>query len=264
MTAYSFWPLLGFGFCAAFILFTLTWLLSLKLNNFSFVDVTWSYSLALIVPWYAIFGKGQDLRQTLAVSMAVLWSIRLGSYLLMRVSRHHPEEDVRYKVLRKNWKDHLARNFFGFFQAQALLSALLSVPFLLACLNPRAEISTFEIIGFLVWLIGLVGEGVSDAQMGAFKKNPANRGKVCQEGLWYYSRHPNYFFESLTWWGVWIFACGSPWGWITIYAPLMILYSLLRITGIPLTEKCSVESKGDAYRKYQETTSAFIPWKPKK
>ena len=87
---------------------------------------------------------------------------------------------------------------------------------------------------------------------------------MCDVGLWRYSRHPNYFFESVIWWAFWLFACGSPWGWVTVYAPLLILHFLLRVTGIPLTEKCAVESKGDAYREYQRTTSAFVPWFPKK
>jgi steroid 5-alpha reductase family enzyme len=127
-------------------------------------------------------------------------------------------------------------------------------------MNPSPNISWLEWLGAGVWGIGLLGEALSDAQMQRFKSDPGNRGSVCQVGLWRYSRHPNYFFESVIWWGFWIFACGSAWGWVTFYAPAMILYFLLRVTGIPLTEKCAVENKGDAYREYQRTTSAFVPW----
>jgi steroid 5-alpha reductase family enzyme len=144
-----------------------------------------------------------------------------------------------------------------------VLIVLLSVPVLLACVNPAPELGIIEWTGFAVWLIGLGGEATSDAQMKRFKADPASKGKVCQIGLWRYSRHPNYFFESVVWWGFWLFACGSPWGWATIYAPAMILYFLLRVTGIPLTEECAVQSKGDAYREYQRTTSAFVPWFPR-
>ena len=258
---HDFWSLLAIGAVVAASLFTFTWLLSLKLNNFSFVDITWSYSLAVLAPVYAFFGHGWDVRKVLAVTIAMVWSVRLGTYLLIRIRRHHPHEDVRYTVLREKWKDSLARSFFGFFQAQALLIVILSVPVLLACLNPAPQLSLMEIIGVSVWLIGIVGEAVSDMQMNAFKQNPANKGAVCQVGLWRYSRHPNYFFESVVWFGFWLFACGSPWGWVTVYAPLLILYFLLRVTGIPLTEECAVKSKGDAYREYQRTTSAFVPWK---
>ena len=260
---HEFWFLIGVGAVVAFLLFALTWLLSLKLNNFSFVDVTWSYALALIAPLYALLGGGFTERKLVAVTMAALWSVRLGTYLLFRVKGHHPHEDVRYAVLRENWKDNLAKNFFFFFQAQALLIVLLGVPVLLACLNPAPQLSLIEIIGALVWLIGLSGEALSDAQMKRFKSDPASKGKVCQVGLWRFSRHPNYFFESVVWWGFWLFACGSPWGWVTVYAPALILYFLLRVTGIPLTEECAVKSKGDAYREYQRTTSAFVPWPPK-
>jgi len=260
---HDFWFLMGMGTVVAFLLFTLTWLLSLKLNNFSFVDVTWSYSLAVMAPLYALLGGGFTERKIIAVTMGVLWSVRLGTYLLFRVKGHHPHEDVRYTVLREKWKDGLATNFFFFFQAQALLIVLLAVPVLLACLNPAPELNLIEMAGAIVWLMGLSGEALSDAQMKRFKSDPASKGKVCQVGLWRFSRHPNYFFESLVWWGFWLFACGSPWGWITVYAPALILYFLLRVTGIPLTEECAVKSKGDAYREYQRTTSAFVPWPPK-
>lgn len=259
----EFWTLIALGTGVAFVLFTLTWLLSLKLDNFSFVDVTWSYALAFIATLYASLGAGFSLRKGLALTMALLWSLRLGTYLFFRVKKHHPHEDVRYEVLREKWKGSLARSFFFFFQAQAVLIVLLSVPVLLACANPAAEIGIIEWIGVGVWLIGLSGEALSDAQMKRFKADPASKGKVCQLGLWRYSRHPNYFFESVVWWGFWLFACGSPWGWITIYAPASILYFLLRVTGIPLTEECAVRSKGDAYREYQRSTSAFVPWWPK-
>ena len=260
---HDFWFLIGIGTLVSFVLFALTWLLSLKLNNFSFVDVTWSYALAVIAPIYALLGNGFTQRKIIAVTMALLWSARLGTYLFLRVKRHHPHEDVRYAVLREKWRDALAKNFFFFFQAQALLIVLLGVPVLLACLNTAPQLNTVEIVGAIVWLVGLSGEALSDAQMQRFKSDASSKGKVCQVGLWRYSRHPNYFFESVVWWGFWLFACGSPWGWATIYAPALILYFLLRVTGIPLTEECAVKSKGDAYREYQRTTSAFVPWPPK-
>ena len=258
------WTILGIGAVTAFVLFGLTWLLSRRLDNYSFVDVTWSYALAVIVPIYAWLSHGFALRELLVVAMACLWSARLGTHLLLRVWKHHPHEDVRYQVLRKDWAGSLGLKFFLFFQAQALLIVLLSVPMLLALRNPAPQLAWVEWLGLAVWLIGVVGESLADWQMQRFKADPANRGRVCTVGLWRYSRHPNYFFESVIWWAFWLFACGSPWGWVTVYAPLLILHFLLRVTGIPLTEKCAVESKGDAYREYQRTTSAFVPWFPKK
>ncbi len=256
----SFFHILSVGGITAFVIFTLTWLLSRKLNNYSLVDIAWSYSLTLLVPVYAWMIQGSPLRSAVTILMATAWSLRLGTYLFIRIKKHHPHEDVRYQVLRQEWRQNLGSRFFLFFQAQALLIVLLSIPFLLVLLNPNPQFSIIEISGITVWFIGIVGETIADAQMQRFKSKPLNKGKVCCVGLWRYSRHPNYFFESVIWWGFWLYACDSPWGWTTIYAPLLLLHFLVRVTGIPLTEKCAIESKGAAYLEYQRTTSAFIPW----
>ncbi|MEO5959624.1 MAG: DUF1295 domain-containing protein, partial [Opitutaceae bacterium] len=124
-------------------------------------------------------------------------------------------------------------------------------------------ISPLEIGGAALWLVAIGGEALADAQLAAFKRAPANKGQVCDTGLWRASRHPNYFFEWLVWVAYFVFALASPWGWFAIVGPASILYLLLRVTGIPMTEEQSVRSKGDAYRRYQQTTSAFIPWWPK-
>ncbi len=100
--------------------------------------------------------------------------------------------------------------------------------------------------------------------MARFKKGKPGKNEICREGLWRYSRHPNYFFESVIWLGFYTYACGSAWGWTTIHAPAIIVFLLLKVTGIPPTEASAVRRKGDAYRRYQETTSAFIPWPPRR
>jgi steroid 5-alpha reductase family enzyme len=112
-------------------------------------------------------------------------------------------------------------------------------------------------------LVAIAGESLADAQLAAFKRRAA-KGQVCDAGLWRYSRHPNYFFEWLVWVAYFLFALGSPHGWLAFVGPASILFLLLRVTGIPLTEEQSLRSKGDAYRRYQRTTSAFVPWFPKK
>jgi steroid 5-alpha reductase family enzyme len=141
---------------------------------------------------------------------------------------------------------------------------ILSVPFLIPSLNGRPELHPLEVAGALLWFIALCGETLADAQLAAFKRNPANRGAVCDRGLWRYSRHPNYFFEWLVWVAFFVFACGSPWGWISVLCPAVMLHLLLRVTGIPLTEQQALRSRGDAYRRYQQTTSAFFPWFPRR
>lgn len=261
---HSFWQILALEVGVAVLLFFITWVLSVRLNNYSLVDITWSYAFTVAALLALLLSDGYDVRRALALGMASIWSLRLGTHVLLRVSAHHPKEDPRYKILRSRWPQKTAQHFLGFFQIQAFSVAVMSVPFLLAMRSSTPHIAIVEWVGFAVWLIGVVGEATADAQAKRFKDHPANKGKLCKEGLWRYSRHPNYFFESIIWWGFWLFACGSPWGWATFYAPLMMLYFLLRVTGIPITEKVSVQNRGDAYREYQRTTSAFIPLPPRR
>jgi len=121
----------------------------------------------------------------------------------------------------------------------------------------------WETLGLTVALIGISGETLADYQMTTFKKENHRANTVCREGLWKYSRHPNYFFEMIIWIGLFLFACGSAYGWTTFYAPAIITFLLLKVTGIPPTETSAVKRKGDSYRDYQRTTSAFIPLPPK-
>jgi len=242
--------------------FFLVWRVSVRVNNYGFLDVAWSGTLAVLAPLYALLGTGAPLRTWLFTALGVLWSLRLATYLLRRVLSHHPQEDPRYETLRRRWPGPWM--FLAFFQLQALVAVLFSLPFLLVAFNPTPGLSALEITGLTVAALSLLGETVADAQMKRFKNNPANRGQVCSTGLWRYSRHPNYFFESTVWWGFFLTALGSPLGWVTVLCPLLMLYFLLKVTGIELTEAHSLRTRGEAYRAYQRTTSPFIPWFPKK
>ena len=154
--------------------------------------------------------------------------------------------------------------FFSSLSFRRLLDVVLSAPFLIACLDIKAPLGLLEKIGAGIWLVSMLGEAIADQQLHNFKKNPANAGKTCRAGLWRYSRHPNYFFEWMIWVGYAVFALGSPWGWIGLISPALILYFLLGATGIPATEAQALRSRGDEYREYQRTTSSFVPWFPKK
>jgi steroid 5-alpha reductase family enzyme len=118
-------------------------------------------------------------------------------------------------------------------------------------------------LGLIVWVFALIGEGIADAQLARFKRTNTDSKAICQIGLWHYSRHPNYFFQSLLWWGLFLMTLPAPLGWMAIVAPLAMLHFLLNVTGIPLTEKLSIDKRGEIYRDYQRTTSAFVPWFPK-
>jgi steroid 5-alpha reductase family enzyme len=245
------------------VMMFLLWLIHLAIRNAAIVDVGWASGLGLLAAFYAYAGPGYTSRRYAIAAMACLWSLRLATYLLFaRVIGHR--EEGRYVQLRKDWQTHLALRFFFFFQFQALLDLVLSLPFLLACLDTRAPLGVLEKLGATIWLIGMMGEVTADAQLDSFKKNPANKGKLCRTGLWNYSRHPNYFFEWIIWVGYAVFALASPWGWLGLMAPALILYFLLGLTGIPATEAQAVRSRGDRYRRYQRTTSAFVPWFPRK
>ncbi len=239
------------------------YLLARRLNNYGIVDIVWSYAFAGLALFYAFFGPGWLVRKALIATMATLWSLRLGTHLYRRVMSHHPVEDGRYVQLRQDWAGNFATKMFGFFQLQAASVVLLGVAFFVVCLNPAPQIHPLEIGGVVLWLLALTGESLADAQLAAFKRDPTSKGRVCDVGLWHYSRHPNYFFEWLIWVAYFLFALGSPYGWVAVIGPASMLYLLLRVTGIPLTEQQSLRSKGDAYRRYQQTTSAFIPWFPK-
>jgi steroid 5-alpha reductase family enzyme len=256
----AFWP--ACVFAVALMLFI--WWLALRINNLGIVDIAWSYSFAPIAFFFAATTHGDPVRRWLMAGMVTLWSLRLGTHVCVRVVGHHPEEDVRYSEMRARWKNHFKFQVFWFFQIQAILIAVLCIPSLVVSVNEDGGLRPVEIVGAALWLAAVYGEALADWQLKQFRADAKNRGQVCRAGLWNYSRHPNYFFEWLVWVAFYLFALGSPLGCATIYCPALMLFFLLRVTGIPLTEKLSLQSKGEAYREYQRTTSAFVPWFKKK
>jgi steroid 5-alpha reductase family enzyme len=250
------------GLAVVALMMFILWVIQLRIGNAGIVDVGWAYGLGLIALLYGILGAAAALPRWTITVMAVLWSGRLGTHLFRRVVGK-PEEG-RYQQLRRSWASGTAWKFLLFFEAQALLDVLLSVPFLLVCVDSGApgKLSPSQVVGIGIWALAVAGESFADAQLARFKRRP-NHPAVCRDGLWNYSRHPNYFFEWLVWIGWALFAQPVHLGWIAWSAPLLMLFFLLRVTGIPATEQQSLRSKGEAYAEYQRTTSAFIPWFPK-
>ena len=253
--------LAGLGFSS--LMMVVVWIIAVRIRNAGIVDIAWALGFAPLALLYRVFGDGEPFRQNLITLMVVVWSIRLGLHLWKRVMGHHPEEDGRYRELRKAVAGHENFFFFWFFQAQALLLAFLSIPALLSNFDSRVQSGFSDYLGFGIWVLAIGGEWISDHQLQVFKSNPLNRGKVCSVGLWRFSRHPNYFFEWLIWVAFFLFAFPAGWGWVTIFCPALMLFFLLRVTGIPYTEEQSLRSRGEAYRDYQRTTSPFVPWFPK-
>lgn len=245
-----------------YLIFAAAWAFCVKIKNFSPVDAFWAICIGLTSLFF-LFIVAPNPKQITAAILIGAWSARLGYHLTKRIAKHHAGEDTRYIKLREFWQEKANQYFLLLFLGNATLVLLLALPFLLVASDPNLSFDTFPIIGTIVTLIGLIGETLADKQMSDYKATAPDPKSICKSGLWKYSRHPNYFFESVIWFGFFIFALGSPWGWTTIYAPAIITFLLLKVTGIPPSEKSSLKSKGDAYREYQRTTSPFIPLPPK-
>lgn len=236
------------------------WAIQQRTRNAGIVDVGWAGSFALVV---ACFVVRADAPLTAWAPIAIVvgaWSLRLTGYLVSRGAARAPEEG-RYVDLRQRWAPHASARFFVFFQAQAALTGILSTAFVVPFIAAPWDSGWLRGLGAAISAIGVVGESVADHQLARWKRNPVHHGAVCDAGLWAYSRHPNYFFEWCVWLGhaVYGLAFLGHGGWISVGGQALILGSILKVTGIPATEAQALRSKGDLYRRYQQTTSAFVP-----
>lgn len=238
-------------------LFALTWVVGRRFRNYGLVDAVWSFAFAPVAVIYVVWAPGWEARRLLLGLLVSAWSLRLGWYLLRRVMAHHPTEDPRYAELRTRWNDRADGRMLGFFLLQGVLVVVLSLAFLLAAQDPHPAWRPVELAALVLGLVSVFGESCADAQLARSKRDGE---LVCQRGLWAWSRHPNYFFEWLVWVAFALFAAGAPWGWLAWLAPALMGHFLVNVTGIPLTEELALRRKGDAYRRYQQTTSAFVPW----
>ena len=238
------------------------WGVQVRIRDASHVDAAWALLIACCAILYALLAGGDAGQRVLAAALASLWGFRLGGYLLVnRV--FGKEEDGRYRALRASWGRRANRNFFWFFQVQALAVVFFSLPFALIAQNDSGTLGPLEWIGIAAWAIGNVGAIVADRQLACWRANPANTGKTARVGLWSWSRHPNYFFELTTWCGTALVASAAPWGWLAWVVPAGLLYLLFKVTGIPATEAQALRSRPD-YAEYQRTTSVLVPLPPRR
>lgn len=250
------------GAIAVFLIMFFFWLSQVFTKNAGVIDIGWALGLAVLVAIYTFKLDGYFLRQMILFCMVSLWAIRLSALLIRRIIRSK-KEDRRYQLLRTDWAPNINFKFFFLFEAEAVLDLILSIPFLIICFNSSPSLSLIEITGIVIWICAFAGEIIADEQLHGFIKKPENKGQVCQDGFWNYTRHPNYFFEWCMWIGYFIFALGSSYGWLAIIAPIIMFYLLTKVTGVPFAEAMSLKSKGDLFKEYQKTTSIFIPM-PKK
>jgi steroid 5-alpha reductase family enzyme len=257
----SVWGLLLVGAIVASVAMVALWALAVRIKDASHVDVAWAMLIATCAILYALLADGDTAHRLLAAVLASVWGYRLGLYLLFnRVLGK--EEDGRYQTLRAKWGENANRNFFWFFQFQAAFVVFFTIPYALIVLDDGG-LGLLEWLGAAVWAVGNVGVVVSDWQLAQWRGNPENKGKTARGGLWSWSRHPNYFFEFVTWIGVAVVATAAPWGWIAWVVPAVLLFLLFRLTGIPATEAQALKSRAD-YAEYQRTTSVFVPLPPKR
>lgn len=228
-------------------------------DNAGIVDVLWALGLAASAVFLAAAGEGAPLTRALLGVLGGVWGLRLAAHLWRRV--RHAQEDGRYRHLRLHWHGSQL-NFFLFFQFQALLVALFALPFRVVAANPTAR-PAWLAAAVAIWLLSVGGESLADAQLARFRARSDSRGRVCRDGLWRYSRHPNYFFEWLHWFSYVALAHGAEHAWISLGAPVLMFVFLRWLSGVPFTEAQALRTRGDEYRDYQLRTPMLFPWFPR-
>lgn len=252
----------GLGVAGAYV--TAIWLLSLALRNASIIDIFWGPGFVLLAIVYALLSDdGYSGRQILVCVLVAIWGLRLGGYILSRNAGHG--EDYRYQKMRENagpafwW-----RSLLTVFWLQGVLLWVIAAPLLIAVHSDEPDhLSITDYAGAAVWLLGISFEAIGDFQLARFKANAENKGKVMDRGLWRYTRHPNYFGDATLWWGYFIIAAGTPWGFVTIYAPAIMTFMLTRVSGVAMLER-TIGRRRAGYDEYIRRTSAFFPLPPKR
>lgn len=236
------------------VLMTAVWGLCLWLKNPGIVDVFWSIAIAVAGLIFAL-PTASSTATLLTCALLLIWCMRLSGFLfLTRILKQHV--DPRYTKLSEGWKISKSLGFWLNYQLQALLALLIAVPFIWVA--SASTIGFWQVLGWVLIIAGVTGEHIADRQLQRFKQS--NSGNICDIGLWAYSRHPNYFFEWLVWLGFASCAIHSAWSLFALLSPAALLFIFLKITG-PITERGSIERKGQAYIDYQKRTSMFVPWK---
>lgn len=244
----------------AAVAMTLGWAWQRRHSNSGIVDVIWTTGIGGGALLYAGLLPGGAAPRVLLGVLAGLWSARLALYLAHRVLNE--PEDGRYRALRERWNGD-QRKLFLMFQFQALLIVLFTLPFFAVAQNPNGALTGWSLLALAVWIVSVAGETVADRQLARFRADPANRGRTCRAGLWRYSRHPNYFFEWLHWFTYVALAAGSRFAGLALVGPVVMYLFLRWVSGIPFTEAQALRTRGEDYRRYQQTTPLLFPWFPR-
>jgi steroid 5-alpha reductase family enzyme len=248
----------------------LAWLVAIRTERSGWIDAIWSLAVGTggVAGSLAPF-NGTDAispRQWLVAGLAAIWSLRLGLHIAARAMRGG--DDPRYAQLRKEWRDGFRRGLFWFLQIQAAAALVLVVTILTAAQRPAPDLGFGDLLGAFIFLVAVIGEALADRQLSRFGAAPENQGKVCNVGLWRFSRHPNYFFDWLVWVAYALIAIdvsgAYPWGWLALAGPILMYWLLVHVSGIPPLEAHMLRSRGDPFRDYQRRVNAFWPAPPKR
>lgn len=244
-----------------FLYMNAIFILALRLKDNSIVDIAYGAAFVL-VGWstFVLYGSAHP-RQMLVLALITLWGVRLAGHIYLR-KQGESGEDSRYRQWREAWaKTFVWRSWLQIFMLQGAVVFLVAMPLLLIMRQPGPALGLLDVLGGVIWLIGFMFEAVGDWQLLRFKHNPAHRGHMMRQGLWRYTRHPNYFGEATLWWGIWLIALAAPWGAFAVISPLLINFLLLKVSGIPMLE-AKYENHPE-FADYKQRTNAFFPWFPK-
>jgi len=245
--------LFGLALMAAIAL--LTWSVSAAKCDVSIVDSVWAIFFLAAAALYATTVTAPGPRTALIVTLVAIWALRLSGYITWR--GWGEPEDHRYQTIRQRHEPNFAlKSLYLVFALQAVLAWLVSLPLLGAIASP-APLNLLDFIGVALWVFGFLFESIGDFQLAGFKSDPAHRGKVMDQGLWRYTRHPNYFGEFCVWWGFYLLAAAGG-GWWAIAAPLLVSFLLLKVSGVTMLEK-DIGARRPGYREYIANTPAFFP-----
>jgi steroid 5-alpha reductase family enzyme len=249
------------------VIMTAAWATQRAAGNSGWIDVFWTYGTGAVGVAAALwpFSVSHSPRQMLVAALVAIWAIRLGSYILRRVSTSH-EEDARYAKFKAEWGDKYQSKIYWLILPQAMITTIMMVSVEVAADRSLPGLDLRDYAGMAILVIAIAGESLADWQLSQFKKTNTKKGAICDVGLWGWSRHPNYFFEWFGWLAYPVIALNlaSPVSFLTLTAPAMMFVVLRFITGVPPLEDTMLASRGDAFRAYQHRTSAFIPLPPHK
>jgi len=245
---------------------TAAWQTQRTTGHTGWIDVFWTFgvggvaALGSLAPLSGTHAPSE--RQIVVSVLIALWSLRLGAHILVRT--RESGDDPRYRELIKQWGANASLRMFLQLQSQAAVGVVLALSVVLAAHNPRSTLGVADLLGIAILIGALAGEAISDWQLRRFKSDPGNRGRICEDGLWSLSRHPNYFFEWLCWLAYPLIAidlsAANPLGWISLLAPACMYWVLVYVSGIPPLEEHMLRSRGEQFRALQARTRPFFPF----